>query len=201
MNGVAPEQRVVRKRALTEELVAIRTQKADVLRQIEQIAKRQKTGGLPTKASELLAGNNKLVLQMEQRNRAEKVRAAPHDCNCRRWPAMGASTAPCGWRCAPPFRGCCLWPATQQPHMHMSFQLLNAVCRRLSRLLAAAHAGAWHSHLIACSRLRLIIFTLVPADVGRLRQDSAGPAEEPADQDVLWGACEGELRAKLLLSD
>ncbi|KAI3423977.1 hypothetical protein D9Q98_009811 [Chlorella vulgaris] len=73
MNGVAPEQRVVRKRALTEELVAIRTQKADVLRQIEQIAKRQKTGGLPTKASELLAGNNKLVLQMEQRNRAEKM--------------------------------------------------------------------------------------------------------------------------------
>jgi hypothetical protein len=80
MNGVAglnPEQRTARKRALTDELVAIRTQKADVLRQIQQIAKRQKTGGLPTKASELLATNNKLVLQMEQRNRAEKVRVCP----------------------------------------------------------------------------------------------------------------------------
>lgn len=72
--GLSPEQRTARKRALTDELVAIRTQKADVLRQIQQIAKRQKTGGLPTKASELLATNNKLVLQMEQRNRAEKVR-------------------------------------------------------------------------------------------------------------------------------
>ena len=68
------EQRAARKRALTDELVALRTQKAEVLRQIQAIAKRQKTGGLPTKASELLAGNNRLVLQMEQRNRAEKVR-------------------------------------------------------------------------------------------------------------------------------
>ncbi|EFN50530.1 expressed protein, partial [Chlorella variabilis] len=74
MNGVgqSQEQRSQRKRSLTDELVAIRTQKADVLRQIQQIAKRQKTGGMPTKASELLASNNKLVLQMEQRNRAEK---------------------------------------------------------------------------------------------------------------------------------
>lgn len=76
--GVAPvapsnEQRLARKRQLTDELVQIRTQKAEVLRQIQAIAKRQKTGGLPTKAAELLAGNNKLVLQMEQRNRAEKI--------------------------------------------------------------------------------------------------------------------------------
>lgn len=81
MNGLAvagppqsADQRVARKRQLMDELVALRTQKAEVLKQIQQIAKRQKTGGLPTKASELLAGNNKLVLQMEQRNRAEKVR-------------------------------------------------------------------------------------------------------------------------------
>lgn len=79
MNGLsAPppsaEQRTVRKHTLTDELVQIRTQKAEVLRQITAIAKRQKTGGLPTKAAELLAGNNRLVLQMEQRNRAEKVR-------------------------------------------------------------------------------------------------------------------------------
>lgn len=78
MNGLAaapqpPNARAERKRALMEELVQLRTQKAEVLKQIQQIAKRQKTGGLPTKASELLAGNNRLVLQMEQRNRAEKV--------------------------------------------------------------------------------------------------------------------------------
>lgn len=60
----------------------IRTQKAEVLRQIQAIAKRQKTGGMPTKAAELLAGNNKLVLQMEQRNRAEKVRRAGCDALC-----------------------------------------------------------------------------------------------------------------------
>lgn len=81
MNGVAvpggADQRAARKRQLTEELVQLRTQKAEVLRQIQAIAKRQKTGGLPTKASELLAGNNRLVLQMEQRNRAEKVRPRP----------------------------------------------------------------------------------------------------------------------------
>lgn len=85
MNGLAgappasAEERVARKRQLMDELIQLRTQKAEVLKQIQQIAKRQKTGGLPTKASELLAGNNKLVLQMEQRNRAEKVRLVQRD--------------------------------------------------------------------------------------------------------------------------
>ncbi len=77
---------VARKRQLTDELVQIRTQKAEVLRQIQAIAKRQKTGGLPTKAAELLAGNNKLVLQMEQRNRAEKVRRRAGCCFLRLLP-------------------------------------------------------------------------------------------------------------------
>ena len=80
MNGAAPsppaDERAQRKRALTDELVALRTQKAQVLRQIQAIAKRQKSGGLPTKASELLASNKQLVMQLEQRNRAEKVRGA-----------------------------------------------------------------------------------------------------------------------------
>lgn len=78
MNGLAPasEPADVRKRQLMEELVQLRTQKAEVLKQIQQIAKRQKTGGLPTKANELLASNNRLAVQMEQRNRAEKVGAA-----------------------------------------------------------------------------------------------------------------------------
>lgn len=75
MNGLTPasEPADVRKRQLMEELVQLRTQKAEVLKQIQQIAKRQKTGGLPTKANELLASNNRLAMQMEQRNRAEKI--------------------------------------------------------------------------------------------------------------------------------
>ncbi|KAL4421258.1 hypothetical protein ABPG75_010549 [Micractinium tetrahymenae] len=78
MNGLTPapepaDARAARKRQLMEELVQLRTQKAEVLKQIQQIAKRQKTGGLPTKANELLASNNRLVVQMEQRNRAEKI--------------------------------------------------------------------------------------------------------------------------------
>ena len=86
----------MRKRQLTDELVQIRTQKAEVLRQIQAIAKRQKTGGMPTQAAELLASNNKLVLQMEQRNRAEKVRrthASPASCCrvARAWCAMCAT--------------------------------------------------------------------------------------------------------------
>ena len=105
MNGLsgAPqpsaEQRVARKRALTDELVALRTQKADVLRQIQAIAKRQKTGGLPTKANELLSGNMVLVLQMEQRNRAEKVRrrqGRPQIGTCRRLQQLSRAAAE--WR-------------------------------------------------------------------------------------------------------
>lgn len=89
----APHSQVARKRQLTDELVQIRTQKAEVLRQIQAIAKRQKTGGLPTKAAELLAGNNKLVLQMEQRNRAEKVRRRlPSVLRACCWPAGCAAT-------------------------------------------------------------------------------------------------------------
>ena len=112
MNGLsAPppsaEQRVARKRALTDELVQIRTQKAEVLRQIQAIAKRQKTGGMPTKAAELLAGNNRLVLQMEQRNRAEKIWV---DCGkivqdlLKNQQTKARRLAGWGARCAPPRR-------------------------------------------------------------------------------------------------
>ena len=50
MNGtMAPEDRLNRKRALESELEAIRIQKAEVLRAIQQIAKKQKLGGPPSK--------------------------------------------------------------------------------------------------------------------------------------------------------
>jgi len=50
MNGISSaEERVTRKRNLEAELEVIRSQKAEVLRAIQQIAKKQKLGGPPTK--------------------------------------------------------------------------------------------------------------------------------------------------------
>lgn len=45
--GATLEQRAARKRQLMEELTVVRQQKADVLRQIQQIAKKQRTTGIP----------------------------------------------------------------------------------------------------------------------------------------------------------
>jgi hypothetical protein len=54
MNGtVTTEQRLVRKRALEAELAVVRAQKTDVLRQIGQIAKKQRLGGPPPPGAHL----------------------------------------------------------------------------------------------------------------------------------------------------
>ncbi len=53
MNGTAPDEaaeRATRKRAMEAELAAIRQQKAEVLRAIAGVAKRQRTGGPPSRA-------------------------------------------------------------------------------------------------------------------------------------------------------
>jgi hypothetical protein len=51
LNGTSvPDERMTRKRALLAELELIRSQKAEVLRAIQQIAKKQKLGGVPSQA-------------------------------------------------------------------------------------------------------------------------------------------------------
>lgn len=72
MNGtMAPEDRLNRKRALESELEAIRIQKAEVLRAIQQIAKKQKLGGPPSKNAAL---THEAKVDAERRNHAEQMR-------------------------------------------------------------------------------------------------------------------------------
>jgi hypothetical protein len=62
MNGIAPaDERQARKRQLEEELATVRRQKADVLRAIQQIAKKQKVGP-----------NKTIQLSVEARMQAEE---------------------------------------------------------------------------------------------------------------------------------
>lgn len=217
----APHPQLARKRQLTDELVQIRTQKAEVLRQIQAIAKRQKTGGLPTKAAELLAGNNKLVLQMEQRNRAEKVRRPlPSVLRAGFW-AAGCAAPGCSpaarlrrlamqrakrhaafaamrsvvvlLRCAHGLAG--IGSSSRQPPQR---QFVAALLQRRRRWASCQQAVALgRPPAAACAAAPLLPLrcccwrVLSSADLGGLRQDHPGHAEEPADQDLLWRACAG----------
>jgi len=72
MNGTAaPEDRLTRKRALESELEAIRIQKAEVLKAIQQIAKKQKLGGPPSKN---VALTHEAKVEAEKRNHQEQLR-------------------------------------------------------------------------------------------------------------------------------
>lgn len=55
MNGITagPDERAARKRQLEADLALVRTQKAEVLRSIQQIAKKQRLGGPPTHAQNM----------------------------------------------------------------------------------------------------------------------------------------------------
>lgn len=72
MNGNINDERLVRKRALESELEAIRTQKAEVLKAIQQIAKKQKLGGLPN--SKAMALTHEAKIEQENRHHADRVR-------------------------------------------------------------------------------------------------------------------------------
>lgn len=72
MNGkTTVEERMTRKRTLEAELASIRSQKSDVLRQIMQIAKKQKLGG-PTPHP--VAMSNETKIEAEKRHHAEQIR-------------------------------------------------------------------------------------------------------------------------------
>jgi hypothetical protein len=72
MNGTAaPDDRLTRKRALESELEAIRIQKAEVLKAIQQIAKKQKLGGPPSKN---MALTHEAKVEAEKRNHQEQLR-------------------------------------------------------------------------------------------------------------------------------
>ena len=74
MNGITtvlpPEERAARKRQLQDDLVLVRTQKAEVLRQIQQIAKRQKTSLV---AGPLSVEERRLLKREEQRRRMDII--------------------------------------------------------------------------------------------------------------------------------
>jgi hypothetical protein len=72
MNGTAaPDDRLTRKRALESELETIRIQKAEVLKAIQQIAKKQKLGGPPSKN---MALTHEAKLEAEKRNHQDQLR-------------------------------------------------------------------------------------------------------------------------------
>ena len=75
MNGppLNPEQRAACKRQLMEELSQIRQQKADVLRQIQQIAKKQRTSGPPPPALPGDAATKRQQIDVEHHRRNEAV--------------------------------------------------------------------------------------------------------------------------------
>lgn len=74
MNGITTiipaEERAARKRQLHEDLVLVRTQKAEVLRQIQQIAKKQKTSAI---GGPLSVEDRRLLKREEQRRRMEAI--------------------------------------------------------------------------------------------------------------------------------
>lgn len=81
MNGVlTTEQRLVRKRALEAELAVVRSQKAEVLRAIGQISKKQKLGGPQSAAAQATPGS-KVCTDVVQRSLQYGI-APP--CECKR---------------------------------------------------------------------------------------------------------------------
>jgi hypothetical protein len=76
MNGLPPmtaEQRAARKRQLLDELTTVRQQKADVLRQIQQIAKKQRTTGPPPKIGGLSPEARLSDVGVEHHRRVEAI--------------------------------------------------------------------------------------------------------------------------------
>lgn len=77
MNGVQPgasaEQRQARKRELLQELTLVRQQKADILRQLQVIAKKQRTVGPPPKASGLPPETRRQAIEVDHHRRVEGI--------------------------------------------------------------------------------------------------------------------------------
>lgn len=69
-NGLSVEERMERKRSLEQELELVRNQKAEVLRAIQQIAKKQKTG-LPMRSVPM---TYEAKMQVERRRHAEELK-------------------------------------------------------------------------------------------------------------------------------
>eukprot|EP00887_Chlorella_sp_A99_P005831 scaffold1.g5831.t1 len=67
---LSAEERAARKRQLSDDLVLVRTQKAEVLRQIQQIAKKQRTSAV---AGPLSVEERRLLKREEQRRRMEAI--------------------------------------------------------------------------------------------------------------------------------
>lgn len=79
MNGLpqpSAEQRALRKRQLLDELTTVRQQKADVLRQIQQIAKKQRTSGPPPSIDGLSIEARRAAAQLEHKRRVEAIWSA-----------------------------------------------------------------------------------------------------------------------------
>ncbi|GAB4813020.1 hypothetical protein N2152v2_000066 [Parachlorella kessleri] len=75
MNGLpmTAEQRAARKRQLQEELMVVRQQKADVLRQIQQIAKKQRTGPPPPRIGGLSPEARRQEVEVEHHRRKDAI--------------------------------------------------------------------------------------------------------------------------------
>ncbi len=66
------EQKVARKRELTQDLQLVRSQKAEVLRQLQQIAKKQRSMGLPIKV-ELSPEEKRVGIEAEHKRRTDTM--------------------------------------------------------------------------------------------------------------------------------